>query len=192
MKTYIYFVRHAESPFSLDAEQVRGLSERGYAAARKAAAVLAGEEIDAIVSSTFQRAIDTVKPLAELLGKEIMLLEALRERPIGSMRQEISEEELAAAIAKSFEDLDSCLPEGESTREARARAIPAIRELLAQYEGKKIAVGTHGNIMTIILQAFDDRYGFDFWKSTSKPDIYRLQFEGGTLEQVDRLWEPET
>jgi 2,3-bisphosphoglycerate-dependent phosphoglycerate mutase len=64
------------------------------------------------------------------------------------------------------------MPEGETTRQAQERAIPIILKLLSDYEGKKIVIGTHGNIMTIILKYFDTNYGFEFWKQTSKPDIY--------------------
>ncbi|WP_353958403.1 hypothetical protein [Bacillus sp. DX4.1] len=60
--------------------------------------------------------------------------------------------------------------------------------MLKDYEGKNIVIGTHGNIMTIIMNYFDDRYGYDFWKSTSKPDIYRLEFKNESLIKVKRLW----
>jgi 2,3-bisphosphoglycerate-dependent phosphoglycerate mutase len=42
--------------------------------------------------------------------------------------------------------------------------------------------------MTIILNYFDSNYGFEFWKQTSKPDIYRLEFEEKELNLVERLW----
>ena len=59
-----------------------------------------------------------------------------------------------------------------------------------QDNGQKIAIGTHGNIMTIILNYFDKNYGYDFWLQTSKPDIYKLEFDGIELLRVNRLWEP--
>lgn len=105
------------------------------------------------------------------------------------MKYGISEEELLMAIEKSFSDVDYCLPEGESTTQAQVRAIPMIKQLITEYRGKKIAIGTHGNIMTIILQYFDKSYGFDFWMQTSKPDIYKLEFEDAELIEVVRLWQ---
>lgn len=83
----------------------------------------------------------------------------------------MSEEEILKAIEQSFVDIDYSLPEGETTRQAQARAIPKILQLLSDYKGKKIAIGTHGNIMTIILNYFDKSYGYDFLVQTSKPDI---------------------
>ncbi|WP_084760564.1 histidine phosphatase family protein [Cohnella panacarvi] len=80
--------------------------------------------------------------------------------------------------------------EGETTRHAQDRAIPRIKQLLAEFAGKKIAIGTHGNIMTIILNYFDGSHGYEFWAQTSKPDIYKLEFDGERFVQVERLWTP--
>lgn len=190
MTTYLYMVRHAASPFVLgtDNERSRGLSAKGAADARRAGEILAAESIDAIVSSPYARAVETVQPLADRLGLPIRRIEELRERAIGSLNSELSEGEFLAAVRTSFDDPAYCLPEGESTGAAKDRAMPAIRRLLREYAGRKVAIGTHGNIMTIILQGFDSRYGFDFWSGTSKPDIYRLVFEGEELRGVERKW----
>lgn len=192
MKTYIYFVRHAISPFSLDNERNRGLSEQGKQDSLRIAELLKDEGIDVIASSAYARAVDTVRPLADLLNKEIVLYEELVERLVASQKVEIGEEEILKAIEQSFVDIDYCLPEGETTRQAQARAIPKILQLLTDYRGKKIAIGTHGNIMTIILNYFDRSYGYDFLVQTSKPDIYKLEFRDTELLRVERLWKPGT
>lgn len=190
MKTFIYFVRHAISPFSLGNERVRGLSREGKADADRVAEVLSKEEIDVIASSPYTRAIETVQPLANQLGKEIIEFEELRERAIASMRYEIGEEKLMKAMERSFADIDFCLGEGETTRQARNRAIPTLKHILMEHQGNRIAIGTHGNIMTIMLNYFNENYGFDFFTRTSKPDIYKLEFEDQDLKHVVRLWQP--
>ncbi|MNU00173.1 hypothetical protein D3C72_2432380 [compost metagenome] len=52
-------------------------------------------------------------------------------------------------------------------------------------------IGTHGDIMTLMMHDFDGRYGFDFWRSTSMPDIYKLIISGSKLLEVSRLWTRE-
>ncbi|MDQ0915263.1 histidine phosphatase family protein [Paenibacillus sp. V4I5] len=190
MKTYIYFIRHGIAPFSIEHERTGGtrLSEQGELDAKRVAEILSNEDIDVIVSSSYFRALETVSPLAELLKKEIIPYIELIERPIASLNYAVSEEELLIGIEQSFVDIDFCLPEGETTRQAQERAIPLIMKLLSDFKGKKIAIGTHGNIMTIILNYFDANYGFEFWKQTTKPDIYRLEFEEKELNLVERLW----
>jgi len=113
----------------------------------------------------YLRAMETVSPLADLLKKDIIEYEELRERPIASLKYEVPEEELLNGIQRSFVDVDFCMPEGETTRQAQERAIPVIKRLLSEYRGKKIVIGTHGNIMTIILHYFDRTFGFEFWTS---------------------------
>lgn len=81
--TIIYFVRHAESPFIVGMERSRGLSAQGSLAAERIKEMLLDEGIDAILSSPYQRAKDTVQPLADALRLPIVEQEDLRERMAG-------------------------------------------------------------------------------------------------------------
>jgi len=191
MKTHIFMIRHAESPFVFGEERSRGLSEDGFQAAMKVADILGSEEIHCVISSTYERAKQTVEFLADRKNLPIIEYEELRERPIKGLDYKSSWEDLLKAIEKSFSDLDYALEGGESTRQAQQRAIPIIFRLLDEYKGKNIAIGTHGNIMTIIMNYFDKNYGYDFWNSTSKPDIYRMTFLDGQLQNIDRLWKSD-
>ncbi|MFP3392064.1 hypothetical protein [Brevibacillus sp. SIMBA_040] len=46
MLTHVYMVRHAESPFAPDQEEIRGLSERGWEDAKRVVERLKPEQID--------------------------------------------------------------------------------------------------------------------------------------------------
>lgn len=176
MITNLFMVRHAESPFVFDEERTRGLSADGELEAKKVAKIMTTEKVDVIVSSPFARSIQTIEEFAKIRNLEIKLYEEPKERSIKG-NYKLPWEEVETAIEKSFIDKDSCLPGGETTRQAQERAIPVITQLLTEHKGKNIVVGTHGNIMTIILNYFDNQYGYTFWKSTSKPDIYKLVFD---------------
>ncbi|MFD0674899.1 histidine phosphatase family protein [Cohnella sp. GCM10027633] len=188
MKTRLYMVRHADSPFVFGQEQARGLSEEGKEAAMKVADVLDPFEIHCVCSSNYARAIQTVQEVADRRKLPVVEYDELRERPIKGLDYRAPWEELLVAIEKSFTDLEYALQGGESTREAQDRAIPVIKKLLAENKGNNIVLGTHGNIMTIIMNYYDKRYGYEFWMSTSKPDIYELRFNENGLEEVNRLW----
>ena len=145
-------------------------------------------EIDAIVSSPYKRAIQTIEGIANTKNIKIKIYEELRERQLkGNFR--LSEEEIHNAIRKSYDDIDFHLSGGESVRDVQIRAIPIIKDLLHQYMGKKIIIGTHGNVMTMIMNYFNKEFGYEFWKNTSKPDIYKLVFSGENLQSVQRVWE---
>lgn len=191
MKTYIYMVRHAVSPFILGDERARGLSDKGHSDAYRIKEILEEEKITHFVSSPYRRAIDTIKYLADASNKEIELHEELRERNIASVEIEISEHEILQGIRTSFTDKHFKMPDGESTLEAQARAIPVVKQLLQQHKGGRIVLGTHGNIMTIILNYFNKEYGYEFFEQTTKPDIYKLEFDELELTQVVRMWDSE-
>jgi len=47
--------------------------------------------------------------------------------------------------------------------------------------------GTHGNLLALVLNVFDARVGFDFWRSLEFPDVYRLDLDrsgGGAIRRL--------
>lgn len=188
MQTYIYMVRHGESPKTGENERTRGLTEKGKQDAKRITELLKGEGIDVFVSSPYSRAILTIQELADLAGKEVLHFEDLKERKFDAGTQRISDEELIPLLEKSFKDANFALPGGESNIDCQCRAIKVVKELLSDYKGKKIAIGTHGAVMTLMMGYFDSRYGLEFLRQISKPDVYRMAFKGEDLVEVKRLW----
>jgi len=188
MDTIIYMIRHAESPFVFGQERTRKLSNQGKIDAKKVTAIMNVKEIDLVVSSPYTRAIQTIEGIVDSKNIEVKVFEELRERQLKGVYK-LPEEEIQQAIKKSYEDIDFNLSGGESVRDVQNRAIPIIKELLNNYETKTIIIGTHGNVMTIIMNYFNKEYGYDFWKNTSKPDIYKLVFSGEKLQLIQRIWE---
>lgn len=184
-KTIIYFVRHAESPYMEGMERTRGLSEQGRIDAARVKMMLRGETIDHFVSSPYERAIQTIRPLAEEQDKDIVIMEGLRERVIGTLH-EMSFKEAKQSV---YQDFQLKFPGGESSAEAQARGVKELMHIIEELNGKSIVVGTHGDIMTLMMNYFDPQYAFDFWESTSMPDVYRLEFAGKKLSQVTRVWD---
>ncbi|MFC5405819.1 histidine phosphatase family protein [Cohnella soli] len=182
MNTFIYFVRHAESPYIPGEERSRGLSDRGKSDALKISRILKHVGIEIFISSPYERAIQTINDAAG--NNEILLFEDLRERRIGI----ITDNKFKESKLRVYQDFDFSFPEGESSKHAQQRAIKTIMDLLSTYNGKKIVIGTHGDIMTLILNYFDKSYNFEFWESTTMPDIYILEFEGIKMIKVTREW----
>lgn len=183
----IYMVRHAESPYSAELERTRGLSEQGWADAALVADILMKESIDAVVSSPYTRAVQTVQGFAEKRGLPIERMEDFRERDLAGPDVRF-EGGFMEGIETVFRDPDFQYPGGESNRAVAERGIRAMNQVMEKYAGRNAAIGIHGNIMTIIMGSYDKRYDLDFWKTTSKPDIYKMKFESRRLVCVERLW----
>ncbi|WP_238323117.1 histidine phosphatase family protein [Gorillibacterium massiliense] len=185
METILFFVRHAESAFVEGKERTRGLSIKGQNDAKAIKEVLRYEDIDVFISSPYERAIETIRPTAINYQNDIQVEEDLRERTIG----DFTPATFAMAKYRVYEDIQLAFPDGESSEVAQQRASSVILRILDIHKGKKIVIGTHGDIMTLILNYFDKQYEYTFWQSTSMPDIYKVRFKGSELIEVIRLWE---
>lgn len=187
MSTFIYMVRHGESPKEGN-ERTRRLTEKGYLDTQRVTDILKDEEIDAVVSSPYIRSILTVEQLAEQIGKDVIVFEDLKERMFLSEANRVSDKELVSILEKSFSDSSFSLEGGESNADCQKRAIKVLKELLVTFRDKKVVVGTHGAVMTLMIGYFDKTYDLNFLHSTSKPDIYRMEFNDQELVNVKRLW----
>ncbi len=190
METIIYMVRHAESPYTEGSERTRGLTLEGKKNAGKITELLKGEGINIIISSPYARAILTVEGLAEALELDIQIFEDLRERHFSDCL--ITNEEFMPATKRMFDDPAYALPGGESNTECQNRSVGVMKYILEEHKGKKIAIGTHGNVMTLMMNYFDTTYGWDFLIQTKKPDIYKMLFKDLELIEVKRLWKDST
>ncbi|RLQ94610.1 histidine phosphatase family protein [Falsibacillus albus] len=191
MNTEVYFVRHAHSVFSKENEETRELSEKGWKDAQKITDIMIKENIDHVISSTYVRARQTVEGLAEHFNQEIKLDSRFRERDLAARDHHF--EKPLDAIKFVFENPNYKYPGGESNQEVQNRGISGLREVEENYRGKKIAIGIHGNIMTCILSYFDERFDYDFWSQTTKPDIYKLMIDSDfNLVRFERLWDFES
>ena len=187
MNTYIYMVRHGDSPKTGD-ERTRPLTEKGMRAARRIIDLLKTEEIDVVVSSPYLRSVQTVEGISRHIGKPVVIEETLKERIFSAGNNRISDQELRPLLEKSFQDPDYALKGAESNVVCQKRAVAVLDTLLDTYEGKNVVIGTHGAIMTLMMGNYDTRFDLKFLYSTSKPDIYRMEFNGSTFVGVQRLW----
>ncbi|KAB2330727.1 histidine phosphatase family protein [Bacillus mesophilum] len=181
MTSQLYLVRHAHSDYTPD-ELRRPLSVRGYADAVRVTEVLKGERIDYVYSSPYRRALQTVEGIAEYIGKEILIEDNFKERTLAASPLE----DFQAAITKVWRDEDFSWEGGESNRIAQQRGVNVTKQVLRRHPGKKVVIGTHGNLMALIMNYYNKDYGFDFWKSLDMPDIYLLTFFGENLINISR------
>jgi 2,3-bisphosphoglycerate-dependent phosphoglycerate mutase len=183
MITNIYFVRHADSSYTPE-ELNRPLSEKGIKDAKKVTELLSHENIAKVISSPYKRAIQTVEGTANHFGLSISTDEGFRERKLadGSIKN------FDEVILKYWKNFDFSLPEGEPGYFAQDRGVQSLKNVLCTYCGENIVIGTHGNIMVLIMNYYDKKYDYGFWKRLNMPDIYKLSFENEVLAAVKHIW----
>ncbi len=177
----IYLVRHAHAAWKSD--ENRSLSKRGVQDAQRVADLLENFPIEAIFASDYLRAIQTVQPLATRSGIEIRLEPRFRERELGDWTAPSFE----AAVQRTWLNPEFAFPGGETNLQAQRRALLGLQAVLKGSE-RQIVIGTHGNLLALILNSYDPTVGYDFWSKLSMPDVYRLDLQPSAHPQHTRVW----
>ncbi len=172
----LYFIRHCKAEGQ---EENAVLTLEGEASANDLVSVLEKLQIDYLISSPFQRAIQTIQPFSFKAGLQIHTHEGLGERIL-------SKEPLydwLVQLKKTFEDKDLTFPGGESSREALDRILNVVNEVSGINSVKNVGIVSHGNIMSLLINHFDSTFGFDEWSRMKNPDIFLL--EGSNISRVE-------
>jgi probable phosphoglycerate mutase len=161
--TELLLVRHGETvparadrPFPLvDGHGDPELTEEGHEQARRAAARLAIEEVDAIYVSNLRRTSQTAAPLVERVGIEPIVEPDFREVHLGEweggeFRQRIAD--LDPIALKMFEEQRwDVIPGAEPAADFAARVRGAVERVAAAHPDQRVAVFTHGGVVGQIL-----------------------------------------
>lgn len=175
----VFVVRHCKAEGQ---EPGAKLTDQGARQAEELADFLADKEIDAIISSPYERAFRTISPLADRLGTEIVLDDRLVERVLSSG----SHPEWRDMLRRTYDDLELIFEGGESSSSATRRAISAVMEALNSGSQNMVLV-SHGNLISLLLKHFDNRIGFKDWEAMSNPDVFQLTFSEDK-PSIHRIW----
>ena len=176
----VLLVRHA-SPVQPGTEgweerdPERPLTEEGVRQAEELADELEPYSISAIYSSPYRRAVQTVEPVARRRGMEVQLLTDLRERLLTTHPRD----DWADQLAQAWTDPDYALEGAESGRQAQLRAIGVLDLLRVRHpDGGRLLLGSHGNLISLILHRFEPEVDVHFHLAMPTPAIYHLQHDG--------------
>ena len=161
--TKVFFVRHAEPNYENHDDRIRELSPRGMEDRKKVTAFLADKNIDIVISSPYKRAVDTVKDFADKNGMVVKIVEDFKERKVDSGWIE----DFTSFSQKQWSDFSFKLSDGECLKEVQDRNISALNNVLEQYSGKNIVVGSHGTALSTIINFYDKSFGYDDFENIS-------------------------
>lgn len=178
MKT-IYLIRHCKATGQ---HAIAQLTEEGIEQAIKLTEFFENHEIDRIITSPYTRAIQTITPLAHSRGLQIEINHKLIERTLSTNNMIDWMEKLK----ETFENKDIKFEGGESSNEALKRGLEVIEEIIEE-KGNRFIIVTHGNLLSLIINNYQNEFGFKEWKEMSNPDIYKLEIENERVE-IKRIW----
>jgi broad specificity phosphatase PhoE len=157
--TTLFLIRHAQSQLNAQGRWQgltdAPLSAQGLAQAQALERELAGERLDAVVTSPLLRALETARRVAAPHGLVPELEAELRELDVGEWggltRGEIAIRWPAELVQFDSGDADARPPGGESRRELGLRVGRAAMALVLRHAGRRIALVTHLGVIAALL-----------------------------------------
>ena len=176
----IVLVRHAQAvppgtPPWEEKDDERPLTEQGLRDADELAFELDPYHFNAAYSSPYTRSVQTVTPTAARRSMEVQLLDDLRERRLTTKPTD----DWADLMARAWADPDFAAPGAESGRTAQLRGLRALDLLRARHaQGGRLLVGSHGNLISLILQSLEPEVGHAFHQAMPNPAVFHLEHDG--------------
>ena len=206
MNTIVYLIRHADT---IDEKGIRNTKETSQMINEKEILSIKGEEdskrlskneelknIDTIWCSSYVRAKQTAKYIAEENNLQINLDDRLNERKLGNLEEiaifmkdkktrDPSQEQL---LYPKFKTSD-----GESAEDTNKRMTEFLKECLNENKGKKIAIVSHGGSIKFLLLNWckvNENMKLEYKDNelnVTSPSLLKLTFKDEELINIEQI-----
>lgn len=145
----IYVVRHGQTDFNIK-KVFQGhidipLNEVGKEQAKETALKFKNIDVDMILASPLQRALQTAEPISQITGIPITIEESLIERSFGDMEGKQNREDWNIKMMLDYEknyDLEHIEP----IQSLFKRIYDFLDEITEKYHNKRVVLVTHGAV----------------------------------------------
>ncbi len=174
----LYLIRHGKASME-GADRERVLDEDGVIQATSLCKKIRNQFKDKkirLISSPFQRAVQTIEKLSEDFQADVEKNSSLEEIKIGK-DEKITKHQI---IEKMWSDENFKVSNGSSQLEHVNQIKLELNKILKDfYENEyNLILVSHGNSIGIILKYFlNQKFTFDDWKNISMPDMYSVSFD---------------
>ena len=182
----LYFIRHAETIYRPEDEDFnRPLSKKGVNDAEQLIDEFKNIRMTKIYSSPYIRAFNTVKGIAKDKELDIEIIKNLKERKVADDYID----DFESFSISQWKDFNYSLPGGESLKEVQKRGIKALNKIIDNHQGEEtnIIAGGHGTWLGVILNNFDKRYDYEYWKEIKMPDIFLFKCVNNDIKSIKRI-----
>lgn len=183
--TTVYFVRHAQPNYDNHDDLTRELTEKGLKDRLRVGMALENVPIDAVLSSPYKRAVDTVQPLADARSLSVETDSDFRERKVGDGWLE----DFTSFAKRQWADFDFALEHGESLRQVQQRNLAALARVLQRYPDHTVVIGTHGTALSTLMEYFAPPFGYEGFDRIRgvMPWVVRMTFAGERCTDVTEI-----
>jgi 2,3-bisphosphoglycerate-dependent phosphoglycerate mutase len=135
-------------------------------------------KIDGIISSSYERAVQTISPFSATADLSMSIDDRLCERILTTQDMPDWKQNLEATFYQPALKFAG----GESSEEARRRIVDCVDIWSGKYESPVFV--SHGNIIIIYLQSLDASIGFQHWSEMASPELIEVNKSDGMVRIV--------
>ena len=180
----LILVRHGEIPSNVNriyaGRSPEGLTDKGLSQAKTVSAELNKYRIDAIYSSSIQRAVQTAQILSEVVGVDPKVDESFRELEMGAW-EGMSEADIAREYPEEWSIWNSdparLRLEGRETLDALLeRVLTGVRDIYKEHSDGNAVIVTHVAIIRILL-LWHTKKSLNLYKTINVPnaEIFKIR-----------------
>ena len=162
------------------------LSEEGRARAGRLADHLMSYRLDFLASSNEPKAMETAQILAAKCGVELRVFEGLHEHERSSVPY-LSKVEFESAVRTFFERPDQLVFGDETAHQAHERFSRAVYSILPENNHSKIAIVSHGTVLSLFVSRLTGQPGFKIWSELGLPGFVILDLQAKQLLALENL-----
>lgn len=82
--------------------------------------------------------------------------------------------------------VSATLPQNPVQRIDLQVAVADFVTFIAQTKAARVAVITHGGLLTLLLHHFDSGYGFAEWQRLTTPDLFEVDWQSSGVRRLGR------
>lgn len=152
----VHLVRHGQSRWNAEG-RLQGqtadvaLTAVGLRQADQAARTLTSSGATRVISSDLRRALETARPVAEVLGVQVELEPALREQALGVFEGRLSRDAWREPDADRWADPTWRPPGGESAHDVFLRLQGFVTRLMVEAPTSPLVLVSHGDTIRVAL-----------------------------------------
>ena len=162
------------------------LSEEGKARARRLANVLKSHGLDLIATSNEPKAVETAQILAGQYCLKPLLIAGLHEHE-RRLTPYLSKPDFEAVVREFFEKPDILVFGDETADQAQERFAGAVHSILSENKNSKIAIVTHGTVISLFVSRLTGKSGFKIWSELGLPCFVVLDMQSKELIALQNI-----
>lgn len=186
--TQIILIRHSETKQNPQASShTWQLTKRGRERCESLGKKLKPCGVSRIITSEEQKAILTGQLTADVLDIPCETAPALGETKRDTLPYFDKIEDFWAAIENGMRHPDDLVFGEETFTDARTRFANSIDALVAKYPDDKLAIVTHGTVMSLYVSHLTGEDVYTFWRSLQMPTYAILDLDSKSLVELTHI-----